>query len=509
MSRRFTLVTVALTAVVAFLVGAIVAGGITRPSVAANPGRTGPARAARPPGGEGAVALVNFADVVERLNPAVVNIDATTRGRDQKRRRGRGSQPDPPDMFDGPLDFGTPRYDRDTPHRGAGSGFLIDSDGSILTNNHVIDRAERITVKLSDGRSVRARVIGADPDTDIALIKIDGQTGLPVAALGDSSTLRMGEWVCAIGNPLGYEHSVTVGVVSFLGRKLFDASLDNYIQTDAAINFGNSGGPLINAHGEVIGINAAISSRASSIGFAVPINSAAAILPQLRARGRVARGYIGVALRDVDPDLQISLKLTVSHGALVQDVTEGSPGDRAGLRPYDIITALDEHAVSNDDELIRNISARAPGSAAHVTLIRDGHEQSVTLKLAERPPRDTGGPAGRPDATGPVPADRKGDPEAPLGLTVRDLDRQTADRLELPKATKGVVITRVEPMTSSFDAGVERGMVLIEVNRQTIDTIGDYRRVARAARPGDILTFYVYAPDLDQRKLMTVRVEDR
>src|SRR3984893_13965326 len=186
MSRRFTIVTVALTAVIAFLVGAIVAGGISRSSLAADPGKTGPARPARASGGGGGVALVNFADVVERLNPAVVNIDATTRGRDQKRRRGRGSLPDPPEMFDGPLDFGTPRYDRDSPHRGAGSGFLIDSDGSVLTNNHVIDRAERITVKLSDGRSVRARVIGSDPDTDIALIKIDGQTGLPVAPLGDS-----------------------------------------------------------------------------------------------------------------------------------------------------------------------------------------------------------------------------------------------------------------------------------------------------------------------------------
>src|SRR3982750_4516435 len=165
-------------------------------------------------------------------------------------------------------------------------------------------------VKLSDGLTIRARLVGADPDTDLALIKGDGQSGLPVAALGDSSTLRMGEWVCAIGNPLGYEHTVTVGVVSFLGRKLFDMSLDNYIQTDAAINFGNSGGPLINSRGEVIGINAAISSRASSIGFAVPVNQATAILPQLRDRGRVSRGYIGVGLRDIDPDLQQSLHLT-------------------------------------------------------------------------------------------------------------------------------------------------------------------------------------------------------
>src|SRR5205823_3979660 len=156
-----------------------------------------------------------------------------------------------------------------------------------------------------------------------------GQTGLPVAPLGDSSTLRMGEWVCAIGDPLGYDHSVTVGVVSFLGRKLFDASLDNYIQTDAAINFGNSGGPLINARGQVIGINAAISARGSNIGFAVPINLASAILPQLRARGRVSRGFIGVALRSIDADLQGSLKLSVNHGALVQDVTADSPGERA------------------------------------------------------------------------------------------------------------------------------------------------------------------------------------
>src|SRR5437773_10698982 len=284
-------------------------------------------------------------------------------------------------------------HDQNAPHRGAGSGFIIDADGSILTNNHVIDRAERIVVKLSDGRSLRARVIGTDPDTDIALIKVDGQDHLPVAPLGDSSSLRMGECVCAIGNPLGYEHSVTVGVVSFLGRKLVDASLDNYIQTDAAINFGNSGGPLINSRGEVIGINAAISSRASSIGFAVPINGATAVLPQLRARGRVSRGYIGVALRDVDPDLQRSLNLTVAHGALVQDITQGSPGDRAGLRAYDVIVSLDDRAVSNDDELIRQIAARAPGSAARLRLVRDGHEQSVTVKLAERPPRDAAGSA--------------------------------------------------------------------------------------------------------------------
>jgi serine protease Do len=506
MSRRFTLVTVALTAFVAFLVGAIVAGGVARSAISAGAPAKPPAPrlASRTSNAPAMASLVNFADVVERINPAVVNIDATTRGRERRRRGGaRGSDPDP---FDGPFDFGAPR-DRETPRRGAGSGFIIDADGSILTNNHVVDRAERITVKLADGRTLRARLIGADPDTDIALIKVDGQTGLPVAPLGDSASLRMGEWVCAIGNPLGYEHTVTVGVVSFLGRKLFDMSLDDYIQTDAAINFGNSGGPLINSRGEVVGINAAISSRASSIGFAVPINGASAVLPQLRARGRVTRGYMGVGLRDVDQDLERSLKLTVEHGALVQDITAGSPADRAGLRPYDVITSLDDRPIANDDQLIREISARAPGSAARLKLVRDGHDQTLTVKLAERPARD------RQDRTEPAPPSperNRLDPDsALLGLTVRDLDRQTAERLDVPKGIGGVLITRVEAMSSSFDGGIERGTVLLEINRQRIDSVAEYRRIARSTRPGDILTLYLYAPDLDQRQLKTIRVEDR
>ena len=309
MSRRFTIVTLTLTAVIAFLVGAILAGGLSRPAVTADTPapRRAPSTNVSNVGPPASVSLVNFADVVERINPAVVNIDATARV-GERRRRSRPGLPDAPE----PFDFNAPRGDREVPRRGAGSGFIIDADGSILTNFHVIDRADRILVTLSDGRSLRAHVIGADPDTDIALIKVDDQDGLPVAPFGDSSTLRMGEWVCAIGNPLGYEHTVTVGVVSYLGRKLFDASLDNYIQTDAAINFGNSGGPLINSRGEVIGINAAISSRASNIGFAVPINGASAILPQLRAKGRVSRGYIGVHLRDLDADLQRSLGLSIT-----------------------------------------------------------------------------------------------------------------------------------------------------------------------------------------------------
>jgi serine protease Do len=296
-------------------------------------------------------------------------------------------------------------------------------------------------------------------------------------------------------------------VVSYLGRKLVDRSLDNYIQTDAAINFGNSGGPLINARGEVIGINAAISSRASNIGFAVPINGAAAALPQLRARGRVSRGYMGVALRDIDNDLERSLKLPISHGAMVQDVTEGSPADRAGLHPYDVVVALDDQPIANDDQLIREIAARAPGSAARLRLVRDGREQAVTVKLSERPPRE--GSETRQDQSRPSDRNRSDSDALPLGLNVRDLDRQTIERLDLPKGTRGVLITRVEPMSSSFDNGIERGTVLLEVNRQRVESVVDFRRIARTARPGDILTLWIYAPDLVQRQLKTIRVDDK
>jgi serine protease Do len=509
MSSRFAFVTLSLATVVAFLVGAIFAGSEGQLSVAAGP-VVGPAvrdAAIRPVPGPAiapvGVPILNFADVVDRINPAVVNIDATTRGRDPRARRNR-AVPGTPGPLDGPNDSG-PRFELDTPRRGEGSGFIIDSDGHILTNHHVIDRAERITVKLSDGRMFRAHVIGSDPDTDIALVKVDGQTQLPVAPLGDSSMLRMGEWVIAIGDPLGYEHSVTVGVVSYIGRKLFDASLDSYIQTDAAINFGNSGGPLINSRGEVIGINAAISARGSNIGFAVPINIATSILPQLRANGRVSRGYIGVALREIDGDLQQSLKLSARNGALVQDVTPGSPAERAGLRPYDIIVALDGKAQENDHQLIRDISAQQPGTTVRLHVVREGRDHEMLVKLAERPSRDRG--TGQAQAL-PSPAVGGAD-TAPLGLTVRDIDRLTADRLALPDDARGVLITRVEPLSSAADGGIDRGTVLLEINRQAVASVDDYRRIARTLNPGEIVTFFLYSPELDQRQLKTVRIEDR
>ena len=496
MARRFLIVTACLVATVAFLIGLIVAGSLTpapaqsatKPSVAG----LRPAKLAT-----SGPAVASFADVAEQLNPAVVNIDATSRAGAAKPRARTGMPlPDSPDLFGK-----SPERERQGPRRGAGTGFIIDPDGYILTNHHVIEGADRIAVRLADGRSLRADRVGSDPDTDIALIKVSSPRPLPHAVLGDSDTLRVGEWVLAIGNPLAYEHTVTVGVVSFIGRKLFDSSLDRYIQTDAAINFGNSGGPLINARGEVIGINAAISSRASNIGFAVPINQASLILPQLREMGRVSRGYIGVALRDVDPDLQRSLGLSSSSGALVQDVTIGSPGARAGLRPYDLIVAVDGKQVVRNDELIQLVAARQPGTSAMLQVVRDGRALNIPVKLAERPVRDP-----EPDEVneGSRPATRTG---SLLGMLVREIDVEMAARFNLPKDMQGVIVSRVDPMGPAYDADIERGNILLEINRQPVHSIDDFRRLTANARSGEVLALYLYKPEGTRRELRTVKID--
>jgi len=487
--RRFTLLTVVLASAVTFLIGVIVAGGLTPGAVVSSAPRRAPAigEATKTGGPRVVTGAVNFADVAERINAAVVNIDATSKN---TRERRRGDEADPGRDYEGPR-------------QGSGSGFIIDREGFVLTNEHVIDGADRITVTMADGRAFRAEVVGADPAIDVALLRVRADGRLPEAPLGNSDDLRVGEWVCAIGNPLGYVHSVTVGVVSFIGRKLFDKSLDDYIQTDAAINFGNSGGPLINAAGEVVGINSAISSRASNIGFAVPINQAVAILPQLKERGRVARGFIGVGLTDVTPALQRALNLSVAKGAVIQDVSGGSPAERAGLQAYDVIVEVEGRQVINNEEVIRDISARQPGSVAWLAIVRDGRHQSVQVKLAERPARERT-PDGLADL-GPRPRQRQPEPtETPLGLTVRELDRSVVGRLEIPESIGGVLISRVDPTGPGFQALLRRGVVIMEINKRPI---ADYQRIAAAARPGDILALYVYDPTLNQRSLVAVTVE--
>jgi serine protease Do len=494
MSKRFTFITLALSSSVAFLVGVIVAGGVDRtPVVSSAPAHEAAPKNDRPrpaslPG------VVNFADVAERINPAVVNIDSASKpsGRAPSRQ---------PRGDDDPADGQRDRESR----RGAGSGFIVDRTGYILTNYHVVEGADRITVTLADGRAFRGTVVGSDPAIDVALVHIPNVSDLPVAPLGNSDELRAGEWVCAIGNPLGYVHSVTVGVVSFIGRKLFDQSLDDYIQTDAAINFGNSGGPLINSRGEVVGINSAISSRASSIGFALPINQAVAVLPQLKATGRVSRGFIGVTLTDVTPALQRALGLSVGDGAMVQDVTPMSPAERAGLKVYDVIVEVEGRRVVSNQELIQDISARLPGSVARLEVVREQRRQTMSVKLAERPAKgeDGSGPdrlgGAAPSAPRPVEA------QVPIGVTVQEMDRRFLGLLEIPEAVQGVLVRRVDPTGAA--RVLERGFVILEVNRRPTPTVADYERIVAAARPGDALAIYYYDPKLAERSLVTVIVD--
>ena len=498
-ARAYLFIFVALASAVSLLVGVLLAGGAgtTAPAIGVQRAVATPARPAHASSLEPAAGPVNFADVAERVNPAVVNIDAATRGTSESGHSRRS--------VDGGDESGGRDYT--LPHLGSGSGFIIDRSGYILTNYHVIEDADRITVTLTDGRVLNGDVVGTDPAIDVALLKVSSSTPLPVAPLGNSDELRVGEWVCAIGNPLGYVHSVTVGVVSFMGRKLFDASLDDYIQTDAAINFGNSGGPLLNARGEVIGINAAISSRAASIGFAVPINQAVNVLPQLKSKGRVSRGFLGVMLTDVTPELQQSLRLTVSNGAIVQDVADDSPAQRAGFRPYDVIVSVEGRDVWTNQELIRDISARPPGTVVRLDYIREGRRASMPVRLVERPAREDSAD-GQPASLGirrpPAPSD-----EPPLGLTVRELDPGTARRLAVPASIHGVIVFRMDPAGAAFVPPMRRGFVIIEINRRPIASPADYQRVMGAMRPGDAVAVYGYDPSIGERVLLTATMDER
>ncbi|HET8646864.1 MAG TPA: trypsin-like peptidase domain-containing protein, partial [Vicinamibacteria bacterium] len=311
------------TGLVAFIAGAL---GLLAGANGAGSGAPRPAP--EPP---------SFAEIVTRVNPAVVHIMVI-----ESDRQAAESGPEFPRA-----------------RRGEGSGFVVDPDGYILTNQHVVAAPERIRVRLADKREMPATLVGADRSTDLALLKVDAH-GLPTVPLGDSDRLRVGEWVCAIGNPYRFDHSVTVGVVSSKGRKIYDLSFDAYIQTDAAINPGNSGGPLINAAGEAVGINSAVSIQGQGISFAVPINVAREVLQQLRSRGRVTRGYLGIQLQELDPDLGRLLGLDPARGAMVLDVIPGEAADQAGLARYDVITAVSGQRIDDGDQLVRTIAARAP-----------------------------------------------------------------------------------------------------------------------------------------------------
>ena len=415
-------------------------------------------------------APLSLAEVVARVNPAVVHVDVI----DDARENPHEGIEDAPAL--------------DVPRRGEGSGFIIDATGYILTNHHLVPGRGRIRVRLADKRELHARRIGADPSTDLALIKVEA-TDLPTVKLGDSDRLRVGDWVCAIGNPLDFDHTVTVGVVSSLGRKIFNQSFDAYIQTDAAINPGNSGGPLVNLLGEAVGINAAVSSEAQGIGFAVPANVARAVLGELRDTGRVQRGYLGIQLQELDPDLARMIGLGEAKGALILDVIEGGAAAGAGLRRWDVITSVSGTAILDGDALVKTISAARPGSDVKLGVIRDGRVLALTARLDERGPDEEGQQAEQPAQPVAAPA-RRGDS---LGLAVANLAPRARADLRLPRDRQGVVIQAVHGADPGTDA-LEEGDLVAEVNRQPTPDVAAYRRVLASLRPGESAWLYVYRP---------------
>ena len=407
-----------------------------------------------------------FVNVVKAAQPAVVNI------RVEASVKSRGGFPDGSDeMFNnpffehffGPQSQGPSRRQR---QQGQGSGFIISRDGYILTNNHVVDGADEITVRLADEREFKAKLIGSDPQTDVALIKIQDSGHLPILALGDSDALDVGEWVIAIGNPFGLNQTVTVGVVSAKGRSRVGINeYENFIQTDAAINPGNSGGPLLNTHGEVVGINSALFSRTGGymgIGFAIPINMVKAIEDQLHKQGKVTRGWLGVGIQDVNEELAKSFELKEARGILVTEVQPDSPAAKGGLRQGDVILRLNGLELIDVSDLRNKIALITPGTKATLNVIRSGKEVEIELAIGEQP-------AGFGKA-GISPSGQGGNLEQ-FGLSLQTLTPELAQQLGYSAKQKGVVISAVEPGSAAESAGLRTGNLIDEVNKVTVTSL--------------------------------------
>jgi serine protease Do len=422
-----------------------------------------------------------FVDIAKRDTPAVVNI-STTQFIKQQRPFSRRRQPSPFDDFFGRDDFWERFFgevpERDLKQQSLGSGFIVDKEGFILTNNHVVGKADDIKVTLSDGRSYEAELKGTDPKTDIALIKIDAENDLPVAELGDSDALEVGEWVVAIGNPFGLKHTVTVGVVSAKGRTIGAGPYDDFIQTDASINPGNSGGPLINTKGEVIGINTAIIGQ--GIGFAIPVNLARNIMDQLKEKGSVTRGWLGVQIQTVTPELAESLGLDEARGALIAGVFKDDPADKAGIEVGDVVIEFDGAPVETDRDLVSRVGNAVVGSTVTVKVVRDGQEKSFDVELARRSDDE--------DAA----AVEDSDPIQPfkLGITVQDLTKELAERMRV-EADGGVLVTEVESGSVADKAGIQRGDIIVEVNKEEVEKIDDFRAVLKKSKKDEKLLFLV------------------
>jgi serine protease Do len=418
-------------------------------------------------------APMSFAPLTESVTPAIVNIQTSRTVEPPSGRRFRH----PLEEFFGPPFEEFFRQPRNVPS--LGSGFVISPDGYIVTNNHVIEDVDKIEVHFENGRKFEAEIVGRDPKTDIALLRVQTDRDLPYLPLGDSDAVRPGDWVVAIGNPFGLEHTVTAGIVSAKHRVINvdpdPRRFDDFIQTDAAINPGNSGGPLINLEGEVIGVNTAINPRANTIGFAVPINIAKQVLPQLRATGRVSRGWLGVYIQAIDEDTAELMGLPGREGALVSRVEPGSPADEGGVERGDVIVEFNGERIEQMDALPRKVAGAPVGSKAELTVLRKGKKRKLTVALGEL---ETGERLARREPASPG--------EATLGLQVQTLTPDVAERLGLEEA-KGLVVTAVEPGSPADEAGLQRGDVVLEVNQEPVSDPAALGKALAADEKGVLL----------------------
>jgi serine protease Do len=403
----------------------------------------------------------NFSDLAEKVRPGVVNIQVVKKVKNV----GFGS----PNFFGNPFgeknpfgDFFGPFSEENPPkgfeQRGVGSGFVMNRDGYILTNNHVVEDADQIKVKLANGKEYDGSIVGRDSKTDLALIKIKASSDLQSLNLGNSDDLKVGSWVVAVGSPFGLEQTVTAGIVSAKGRVIGSGPYDNFIQTDASINPGNSGGPLINMKGEVVGINTAIIASGQGIGFAIPINMAKEIAPQLQEKGHVTRGWLGVSIQEVTPALAKSFDLKEKKGALVAQVISGSPAEKAGIEQGDVIVEFDGKEVTDSKDLPRIVASTPIGKAVTIKLLRNGKALDRQVKVGEMEEKVEAAKA---------PSHKS------LGITVQNLTPEIARGLGLKKDT-GVVVARVEPGSPAADAGIQTGDMVQEVNRKPVKNVEDF-----------------------------------
>jgi serine protease Do len=417
----------------------------------------------------------SFADLAEKVKPSVVNIGTTKVVKGGMRSPFGGGAP-----FE--RYFGDEFFDRffgDAPRRefkqqSLGSGFIISSDGYIFTNNHVVEHADKIIVKLSDGREYEAKVIGKDAKTDIALIKIKPSESLPVAEIGDSDKLRVGDWVLAIGNPFGLEQTVTAGIVSAKGRVIGAGPYDNFIQTDASINPGNSGGPLFNMEGKVIGINTAIVAQGQGIGFAIPVSMAKNILPDLKSKGKVSRGWMGVSVQDITEDMARSLQLKERRGAIISEVFKGDPAERAGIRAGDVVTEINGRKIKDTHDLLLSIASFHVGDKVSIKVIRDGREMTFQVTVVERKDQ-------------PEVAAAKGGTYEQFGIAVEDITPEIARYLGIPKNT-GIIVVRVQNGSPAEEVGIQPQDIILQVNKIKITSVKEFvREVSKKANKGHFM----------------------